>query len=314
MLRYGFDKKETMIRLWCEENGKKKAEACLLPGSGCNLCGFSVDGVEYLLPPPLPGIDNRHFGTPVLYPFPGVVSERKMTFDGAEYLFPTNRGTVYRHGYVTDQKFEVSEPERCDDGICVRAWIEIKQNHPLFRIFPIENRLDLCFTLKADRLLIDIQISNLDAEKRFPFGFGLHPYLNLFGSGETVTVPMKKWMDLDTGNLLDPVYGPADLREPTALKDLVIDAVWWGMGPENPQSVWYPSIGKRFTAAASGIFTHSVTYRPENADFFCLENWTCAPNAHNLAAGGKQEAAHLLILEPGEATSGSISYTIESIP
>ena len=315
MFQYGFEETAAAVHLWCEKDGKRKSEARLLTASGANLCGFSVDGVEYLVPPPPAGSDNRHFGTPVLYPFPGVIKDRKFTFDGVDYSFEPNRGEVFRHGYVSDQKFEGSQPEVLEDGICLRTWIEIRQEHPLFTVFPVENRLDLHFTLKPDSLLINFLGTNLDSRNRFPFGFGLHPYLNIIGPRETVsvTVPMKKWMNLDSGELLDPSVGPADFRKPFSLAGLDIDAVWWGMEPEQPHSVRFHSVQKQFKAVASGIFTHSVTYCPGKSNFFCLENWTCSPNAPNFAANGKAEASHLTILDPGTSASGSVMYIIEDI-
>jgi aldose 1-epimerase len=319
---YGFeyssnhpDLNQPMICLWFEKDGIREAEARLLPEFGANLCGFMVHGIEFLYPAPQPVVDPRHFGTPVLYPFPGIISGRRLVFDGVEYTFPANRGEIYRHGYVMGEKFSCSKPVITEDSVSVKTWLEVNRDHPLYNIFPIENCLELTFTLKSDRITIDILATNLDPYKRFPFGFGLHPYLNIIGPRDTVyvQVPMEKWLNLTSGDLPDPSFGPADLRQPTSLSNLVIDDIWWGMKPDAPQSLSYQAISRKFSVIASEIFTHSVTYCPKGAGFFCLENWTCSPDAHNLAAKGRTEAAHLLILDPGQSVSGTVSYLVETI-
>jgi len=49
----------------------------------------------------------------------------------------------------------------------------------------------------------------------------------------------------------------------------------------------------------------------ENPNFFCLENQACSTDAHNLYAQGKQDAAHLLIVQPGERQTMWIKYAME---
>jgi aldose 1-epimerase len=306
---------QPMIELWQEENGERVAEVWILPEYGANLCRFKVDGFDYIFPAPEEVVDLRHYGTPVLYPFPGVIKDRKFTFDDTLYRFPGNRGDIFRHGYVMGEKFAFSEPIVADDSVTLKTSIEIVPNHPLYFLFPIINRLDMNFTLRDRKIRIDVKITNNDPQKRFPFGFGLHPYLNILGSKDKIKiqVPMKKWLNQQTGELLDPAESPADLRQPTAIDDLVIDEVWTGMVPDKPQTLTYEEIGKRFVAQTSEMFTHSVIYQPQDSPYICLENWTSAHNVHNLHQEGKTEAAHLIILNPGESISGSVEYRIESI-
>ena len=303
------------ICLWNEIDGIHEIEARLLPGFGANLCGLKAHGFDFLYPSPRCSDDTRHYGIPVLYPFPGIVNGCQTTFDGVKYRFPANRGNLFRHGYVMGEKFEFSTPEYSHDQVSVRTWIEITPQHPLYHIFPIANRLDLTFTLKPDRVIIDAVIRNLESVKRFPFGFGLHPYFNIIGPRKTVLihVPMKKWLNPTTSELENPANAPADLRKPVSLDNLIIDDVWWGMDPARPQSLSYETIQKRVLVVTSDHFTHSVTYCPEGAEYYCPESWSCAPNAHNLHWNGKTETAHLMILNPGETAACSVAYCIENI-
>jgi len=303
------------ICLWNDIDGIREIEARLLPGFGSNLCGLKAHGYDFLYPSPRLSDDTRHYGIPVLYPFPGIVNDRQITFDGIVYNFPANRGDLFRHGYVMGEKFEFSLPKCTQDQVSVNTWIEITPQHPLYQIFPIANRLDLKFTLKYDRVIIEAHIRNLESNKRFPFGFGLHPYFNIIGPRKTVLihVPMKKWLNPTTGELEEPANGPIDLRKPVSLDNLVIDDVWWGMDPACSQTLSYETIQKRISVVTSEHFTHSVTYCPEGAEYYCPESWTCAPDAHNLSWSGKTEAAHLMILDPGETAACSVAYCIENI-
>ena len=182
-----------MVNLWQEEDGKKVAEVWVLPGYGANLCRFKVDNIDYLYPAPQKLVDIRHYGTPVLYPTPGIVRGEKFTFDGSLYRFPANRGSIFRHGFAMGQKFLFSEPIVSEDGVTLKTSLGIFRDHPLYYLFPIANRLDIDFTLKNRSVRIDITVTDLDTQKRFPFGFGLHPCFNLIGPREEnlIQVPVK---------------------------------------------------------------------------------------------------------------------------
>ncbi len=307
--------KKRLVRLWQETDGKTVAEAWVLPEFGANLCRLKIDGNDYIYPAAEEVADFRHYGSPILCPFPGEMTDEKFTFDGQLYRFPANRGDVFRHGFVMGEKFNYSTPEVTEESVTFKTSIGITPDHPLYSLFPIVNRLDLNFTLQEKKLKIDVRITNEDPEKRLPFGFGIHPYFNIIGPRNTVKVlvPMQKWLNAETHSLQDPAESPADLRQPVSLDGLVIDEVWTGMVPEQPHCIFYESIGKKMSISASDIFTHSVTYCPEGADFCCLENWTSSYDAHNLYTKGKQEIAHLLILNPAESITGTLEFAVENI-
>lgn len=306
---------QDMIRLWRNNGDETVAEAWILPEYGANFCRFKVDGVDYLYPAPQKVLDFRHYGTPVLYPFPGVMKGAKFSFDDRLYRFPPNRGDLYRHGYVMDEKFNYSDPQVSESGVTCKTSIEITPLHPLYALLPISNRLDLNFTLEDRQLRIDLTVTNIDPGKRFPFGVGLHPYFNIIGSKEETLfrVPADAWVDRDEERLVDIADAPRDFRNLTPIDDLVIDDVWKGMRPEHPQVIEYRSIGKQVNIYASEIFRVGVTFRLEKADYFCLENWTSSHDPHNLHASGKQDIANLMILNPGESVSGTVIYQIRDL-
>ncbi len=310
---------QKMICLWSEEDHYRKSEAKLLPGFGSNLCSFAVDGLEYLHQAPMPVIGTKFFGVPLLYPFPNRVRNCRFTFDGVEYRLPDNDGGRSLHCLVADAPFEYETPVVKDDAVSVKTRLDIVPGHPLHDIFPIANRLELVYTLRNDSVEISVKITNLDSEKRFPFGFGVHPYFNIYGTKDQVRlhVPAKKWMEavsqLPTGKLVNMEDAPADLSKPIPIKGLTLDEVWFGMEPKKPMAIIYEAIGRKLMLKASEIFTHSVTYTPPFEAFLCVENQTNATDCHNLYARGLEREAHLLILAPGESIGGMLSFAAERI-
>lgn len=314
--------KGTCPEIGCEEwtmiqsdGDRSVAEVTILPGHGANIRRYAVDGIEYLYPAPEPLVDRRHFGVPVLYPFPGIVRGCGFEFDGRRFELKPNRGTFYRHGYVIEEPFASAEPVVTPNGVSASFTYTLQPGNPLFTEFPIENRLTLTITLSDRRLQVGVEIADLDPENRLPFGFGLHPYFNLHGPRDTIQirVPMKLRVDPDRGTLADPALGTYDLRSERTIEDMVIDDVFQGMTPDQPMTLTYGAIGKRLTISAGEPFTHSVVYSPEGAPYICLESWTCSHDAHRLYADGKQDAAHLIILPPGETIRAAVEYRVDPV-
>ena len=310
---------QKIICMWSEEDHDRKREVRLLPQYGANLYSYQVDGIEYLHQAPMPVIGKKFFGIPLLYPFPNRVGNCRFTFDGTEYVLPDNDGGRTLHGLISDAPFEVETPVVTDEEISVKTWLEIPSGHPIYKIFPIANRLEVTYTLGTEGLKLTFKVTNLDPSKRFPFGLGIHPYFNVHGlrSQVRIQVPAKKWMEavnlMPTGKLVDLDDAPADLTNPTPLTGLNLDDVWYGMDPMKPMTISYDALGKRLSVYATKIFTHSVTFTPPCEAFFCLENQTNSTDCHNLYAKGLEEESHLLILNPGESVSGSILMKVESI-
>ena len=308
-----------MITLWQEEDHNRQAEIALLPDFGSNLCSYRIDGIEYLHQAPLPNLGVFYFGTPILYPFPSRTRNCKMSFDGVDYQFQDDDHGHTLHAFIRDHAFEMETPVITDENISVKTVLTIEKGHPIYQKFPIANRLEMRFLLEGKTLTYFMKVTNIDPHKRFPFGFALHPYFNVLGqrSSVKIQVPAKKWMDqidlLPTGELFDLKDAPVDISQPQPLSELDLDDVWFGMEPDKPQSIHYERLHRKLVMHASEIFTHSVTYTPAGQPYFCMENQTCATDAVNLSASGKEEEAHLLILEPGESTEGWVRFSIEAL-
>ena len=87
--------------------------------------------------------------------------------------------------------------------------------------------------------------------------------------------------------------------------------VFTGMVPEKPAVIEWRESGVKLTLRASSEFTHMIVYdQPENP-FFCVENLTCSPDAHNLYAKGFPEESGLKIVPPGGKSTGWVHYVVE---
>ncbi|MCE5259769.1 MAG: aldose 1-epimerase [Chloroflexi bacterium] len=308
-----------IIRLSCQDTriSSHQTIAQIFPNNGCNLFDWEVDGIEYLTDfGTVKGSAHQLLGIPILYPTPNRVRGAQFTFEERTFTFPPNNGANFIHGLVRDLPWKTDEPAIEDESISLHASIKIAPDSPAFELFPISNTLSLILTLKPGHIRFDFTVQNDDERQRLPFGLAIHPYFRVIGPRDSVRieVPARKWMEaanlLPTGKLVDLSRAPADLTKPQSLSELALDDVFWGLSSSATQTIYYDNIGTKVTLAASDFFTHSVVYTPPEQPYFCLENQSCATDAHNLYAQGLEEAAHLTILEPGESHSSWIEFSV----
>lgn len=308
-----------IIRLSCKDSrvAAHQTIAQICPSQGCNLFDWVVDGIEYLSDfGSVKGSARQLLGTPILFPTPNRIRDAHFTFDGRTFAFPPNNGSNFIHGLVRDMTWTADEPVIEDESISLRTSVTIAPGEPAFDLYPIKTSLVLIYTLRPGHIRLDFTVMNEDERQRLPFGLAIHPYFRVIGPRDSVRiqVPARKWMEavdlLPTGKLVDLTHAPADLRQPQPLSVLSLDDVYWGLDSSTPQAIYYDNIGTKLTLAASDLFTHSVVYTPAEQPYFCLENQSCSTDAHNLYAKGLEEAAHLMILEPGESHASWIEFHI----
>ena len=298
------------------QDGERSTMVRFVPAMGCNVIGWEVDGVEYLV---ASEPDGRILGTPILYPMPNRVRDGVFSFDGREFRFAPNNGPNFIHGLVRDVLWELDEPQATQDGVSLTARVAIEPGTPLYEIFPIGNTLTLRLQVALGRLEMAFTVQNDDAVHRLPFGLAIHPYFAIHGRRSDVTlhVPARRCMEaeslLPTGRLLPASACSADPTQPVSLEGLDLDDVFWGMRSDHPATITYTSLSKRVTLAADDWFTHAVVYTPPEAPYFCVENQSCSTDAHNLHTRGLTEAAHLTILEPGQTHRASIVFRLDDV-
>jgi len=294
----------------------RSLEARIAPAAGGNLFSLKLGEDELLVQPPsLAELATSPAGTPVLFPTPNRVRDGVMEFEGRRFQFPANSGPNFIHGLVRRRPFHAAEPVAAASEASASAWIEWDATQPDFALFPLEHRLTLTFTLTRGGLAIAYMVEN-QGKGRLPFGFGLHPWFRVPGAREAVfvKVPAAQRMEavekLPTGKLLQVQKTGFDLRRTTPLAGLDLDDVYFGLTPAAAPGFEWRDRGVRVSLGASRQFTHVVVFTPPERPTFCIENQTSSTDAHNLHARGLAREAHLIIVEPGKTSRGSVDWKI----
>ena len=301
-------------------DAKRNLEARVAAEAGSNLYSFKIGGTELLVQPAEWGTTpSLRYGFPVLFPTPNRVRDSKFTFDGQTYTFPANERTHFIHGLVHKLAWKAGATSSDAKSASMETHLDWDSSQPDFKLFPIKHRLSLRFTLDAHGVKLAFTVDNQDT-KRLPFGFAFHPWFQILGTrGDTyLRVPAQKHMEaeglLPTGKLVDLAGTPYDLSEPVSLEALKLDDVYWGLTPERIPRYELRDKGITVSLGGSPEFTHMVVYTPPGKQFFCMENQTCATDAHNLHAKGLEKEAHLLIAEKGKNVSGWVYVGVERKP
>jgi aldose 1-epimerase len=304
------------FRLTCTDSttGKERLRADITPDNGMNLFSLQVDGTELMMDRG-PIVDNQwSLGTYILYPSPGRMEKAKFTFDGRKFRLQPNWFDNQIHGLVRFQRWEYDEPTVNTDGISLTARIEFEPDTPLYREFPVRNRLEVTMTLHETGLRYDFVVTNRDRDNRLPFGLAIHPFFNIIGDRRDVRLKVPATHVLENVDLIPtgkrlPLNGhPADLREIHSLESLDLDEIYFGVTPDSPPIIWFDDSDRQLTLTGSELFSHCVVYTPAGQSFFCVENQSCAADAHNLHSRKKDSG--LSILEPGESMTAWIDLTI----
>lgn len=287
------------------------------PQAGCNVFSIQVDGVEYFhVPDDLQRLRGVSYGNPILYPMPNRVRGAKFEYDGETYKFKPNGRGNFIHGLVHSVPWEV-QGSSCDgDAAEIICELEFAPGSEHFELFPFPHTLRLRITVREASVRWTYEVENTD-ERPLPFGIAFHPYFVYQGQRAQayLQVPATRLMEsvqqLPTGKLLELEGNRFDARQPVSLADFVIDDVYLGMTTDGPANIDFRDARRRVTLSASDDFTHLVVYTPRQP-FLCVENQTCSTDAHNLAAQGKNDIAHLQVCPPGKTLSGWIEYRFES--
>lgn len=293
-------------------------EARIVPQAGANLYSLKYGDHEILKgPDSLSSLPGYSHGIPILYPIPNRVKDSEFTFGGKKYRFTANERTHFLHGLAHSVAWKLEDFGFHDDHAELNLSLTFEPGTPGFKDFPIKNRINLSYILLDGALEIKFEAENLD-EVDFPFGFSIHPWFKVLGKREStrIQVPAQKHMEaqglIPSGRLASLDESPKDLRQPTSIKDLDLDDVYWGMVPDKPAQIRSEDTGIQISLQASEAFTHMVVFVPPGEPFFCMENQTCSTDAHNLYEQGLRKESHLIVLKPGQKSGGTIKFAFEA--
>jgi aldose 1-epimerase len=299
------------------------SSATLVPSLGFACIGMRVstsDGYWPVLaePPDDEALLTRtsRYGVPIMYPYPNRIRDGVFTFAGHEYHMPiAGRGPHAIHGVTRERVWTVEASGVDDDGAFCRA--AVTTGDAPDDIWPFPSQITFEYRLKGASLRMRAEAVNLGTTP-MPMGFGIHPWFDVpFGPGggsrQTMEVraAASSFWQLDdtlctTGTVL-PAADGFDTRAWRAIGDRFIDDVYTGLALDDG---WFtagfrdPFSGRSIAVRSDGQFREHVIFAPLHAPVVCLEPYTCATDAFNLAARGIDSG--MLVLEPGQRWAGDM--------
>ncbi len=306
------------LRLVSDENGQESC-AWIAPDYGMNLCRLRI-GKDTVIDFDLEALTDDFSGTPLLYPTPNRVYHGVFRYQGKTYVQEKRGVLVTSHGLLYNEPLSVDGIEETTESIAIKGHADFLPGKAYFEAFPFVHRLSVSYTLTLDGIRFDYRIENM-GNMELPYGIALHPYfIKLDGEEDTlITAPYQAtYLNIEedlipTGYLEQTEGKETDLNKYRSVGSCDLDHVYTGYhGGET--AILYRKRKKKVVLQASEEFTHLVVYTPPGMPFFCMENQTCATDAHNLYAKGFQKESGLEFVKSGASAGGFISYRIEDVP
>lgn len=315
-----FDRKglEIVSLYYVDEENNDKKEIWISPGHGMNLCRYKTNGFTIVDFDP-DEVRESFSGSPLLYPTPNRVSGGIIGYRGKQYPQVKSGKPVTINGLVYNEPFHDVEVTKTFDDISISGHIDFKENNHLYQSFPFRHRLTITYTLNKSGVRFSYTIESNEKEESIPFGIALQPFFSKIDgdSGTVIKAPFaytyKTTEDLmPTGELL-PAEGETDLTDYRSVGTLNLDTVFTGKINNEPASIIYSRTGLKVTLECSDDFTHMVIYTPSGKPYFCVENQTCATNAHNLYEQGRKQLSGLKFVEPNSQVTGFVHFVTEKL-
>ena len=306
---------------------KKQTTAKIIPELGNNCYSLTqiieakpIDIIKS--PPDLKTLAQRPsgYGNPVLFPFPNRIRQGNFSFEGKPYSFDkTSDSPNSIHGLVIDQPFDVDSTST-DNGAVIACSLNSADYPHIERQFPFTFQLKITYELKAAKLTMATEVSNL-SDQNMPMGYGIHPYFSIPFSKKSsmknchIFVPAKKYWELDqflpTGQIHD-VNETSDLRTGKPFSEIKFDDVFTDLTLVDGTSrciIDDRDTGIKMILEADEQFRELVVYTPPDRASICFEPYTCPTDAINLQEKGID--AGLIILKPGQTFSSRICIYIQ---
>ena len=309
-------------RLVALADDEAETQAILVPGLGFACIAFHVatgSSIWSVLsePPDHEALLTRttRYGIPILFPWPNRIRDGRFTFDSREYRMPLAPTVPHAsHGLVRDRPWTVEEASVDARGAFCRASIALGDSPA--DAWPFPCRLTVEYRLNGRTLSLLAETVNLGTST-MPMGFGIHPWFNVpFGpsgarSDVELSVPADAFWALDdsfcTTGEIRPVSDGFDARAGRPLGHRFVDDVYTGLALDGgwfTAEVRDPANGRSIAVRSDTSFREHVVYAPLNRSVICLEPYTCATDAFNLAARGLD--AGMILLEPGRSWRGAL--------
>ena len=175
--------------------------------------------------------------------------------------------------------------------------------------FPFSYTAEITYTVTGNELSIKMTVHN-PSPLPMPCGLGVHPF---FVRTKDVMLNYKSqvvWSNESDPIFDDPYTTPAawDFDGGKPLNNAVFNTCFGGF--EEQAEIFYPDKKLKIAIRTTDIFHHVVLYAPKGKNFFCLEPWSLATNAFNLASDGVIGTG-IRSIGPNQDLTGTISFKIQ---
>lgn len=236
-----------------------------------------------------------------MVPFANRIAGNRFRFHGRSYscraLFAGEPLAMHGSGWVS--AWEVSEHS------AKRAKLRLADPAELG---PHAYEAEQVFDLDESTLRVGLMVRNT-GPIAMPFGMGLHPWWSRSPSATIEFSAKRFWLE-GPGHLATEAIGvPPELNFREAK---TVPRTW----RDNCYSDWdgratlrFPQHGFVLRIDASAVFKHLMLYCDPTRDDFCVEPQTHAAGAFD-RLGEPANDDSLVVLEPGEALTGTVAFTV----
>jgi aldose 1-epimerase len=254
-------------------------------------------------------------GVPVLFPFPGRLPGKSLSWQGKSYELGSDdgRGNAI-HGFVHTRPWRVISQSASRVVGEFHAW----QDDPsLKQRWPADFRITATYELAGRKLSMHYRIEN-PGDVPLPCGLGTHPYFRVPLGGSSandclVQLPVTTQWELvemiPTGRQL-PLANAPELMAGKKFGELTLDNCLSGLefsGDWCAARIRDNESGLAMTIRFDRAFRECVVYTPPHREAICIEPYTCVPGA---AAMKDSVAAGLRILDPGESFEARVEFEV----
>lgn len=238
-----------------------------------------------------------------LVPISNRVAQQRFSFAGLTHRLPVLLNGFAIHGAGWQLRWTVTSTGR--------AHATLELSHPAGPLWPFAFHATQRFVLEQDSLTCEITIRN-DAEHPAPLAIGMHPFFPRTPQARLHFIAQHVWLH-DAAKIPDQrisVPPQWDHRHGLAVGDAVLDhcfAGWNGLG-----RIVYPENRMAIAIAADPVFGHVVVFVPDGQNFFAFEPVSNMTDGINRIDGHTEHG--MFILRPREERSGTVRFTLETLP
>lgn len=263
-------------------------------------------------------------GIPVLFPFPNRIRDGRFTWAGRNYQLPLNDPAQKNaiHGFACRHPWRVVASGANATSAWITGQFQASVDAPeCIPLWPADYQLTLTIRLGFGSLRLEAEVFNPDTQP-LPFGLGYHPYFKLpFAPGDNndflVQVPARSYWPLTEslpGGAPVPVDAARDLQTPRRYGELHLDDVLTDISTSagadglRECGIIHGDGKVSLRLFCSPEFRELVVFTPPHRQAFCVEPYTCATDAVNLQAPGRD--AGWRTLAAGERWRGVVELRV----